>query len=104
MNEPHMAPWWFPANDHPRDKALMDISITVPRGPQVIANGRRVGAQRRRRPGDVPLAGRRADGAVPGLLRRRPLRVAQGVRDGLPWYVAVSEQLPRRRSSGARCG
>ena len=25
MNEPHMAPWWFPANDHPRDKALIDI-------------------------------------------------------------------------------
>ena len=30
MDEPHMAPWWFPANDHPTDKALMDISITVP--------------------------------------------------------------------------
>ena len=26
MNQPHMAPWWFPSNDHPRDKALMDIS------------------------------------------------------------------------------
>ena len=26
MNQPHMAPWWFPANDHPRDKALVDIS------------------------------------------------------------------------------
>ena len=25
MNEPHMAPWWFPANDHPPDKALIDI-------------------------------------------------------------------------------
>ena len=25
MNQPHMAPWWFPANDHPRDKARMDI-------------------------------------------------------------------------------
>ena len=22
MNQPHMAPWWFPANDHPQDKAL----------------------------------------------------------------------------------
>ena len=31
MNEPHMAPWWFPANDHPRDKAAVDIHITVPR-------------------------------------------------------------------------
>ena len=25
MNQPHMAPWWFPANDHPLDKALVDI-------------------------------------------------------------------------------
>ena len=33
MNEPHMAPWWFPANDHPRDKAQIDIRITVPQGP-----------------------------------------------------------------------
>ena len=30
MNEPHMAAWWFPANDHPRDKASFDIRITAP--------------------------------------------------------------------------
>ena len=42
MDEPHMAPWWFPANDHPTDKALMDISITVPRGNRVISNGEQV--------------------------------------------------------------
>jgi aminopeptidase N len=39
MNEPHIATWWFPANDHPRDKASFDIRIAVPRGNQVIANG-----------------------------------------------------------------
>ena len=39
MNEPHMAPWWFPANDHPRDKASMDVRITVPRQHKVISNG-----------------------------------------------------------------
>ena len=44
MNEPHMAPWWFPANDHPRDKALIDLHITVPEGgSRWIANGTRVG-------------------------------------------------------------
>ena len=31
VNEPHMAPWWFPSNDHPLDKARMDLHITVPR-------------------------------------------------------------------------
>ena len=47
MNEPHMAAWWFPANDHPRDKASFDIRITVPRGKDVIANGVLVGERKR---------------------------------------------------------
>ena len=41
MNEPHMAPWWFPANDHPLDKASFDIHITVPSDRKVVANGHR---------------------------------------------------------------
>ena len=48
MNEPHMAAWWFPANDHPRDKASFDIRITVPRGKDVIANGVLVGDRKRK--------------------------------------------------------
>jgi aminopeptidase N len=47
MNEPHMAAWWFPANDHPRDKATYDIRITVPRDRDVIANGVLAGTRRR---------------------------------------------------------
>ena len=39
MNEPHMAPWWFPANDHPLDKARFDVHVTVPRGTDVVSNG-----------------------------------------------------------------
>ena len=38
MNEPHMAAWWFPGNDHPSDKATFDIRITAPRG-RVVTNG-----------------------------------------------------------------
>ncbi|MGI8900439.1 MAG: M1 family metallopeptidase [Nocardioides sp.] len=38
-NEPHIAPWWFPANDHPRDQARFDITVSVPAGNQVISNG-----------------------------------------------------------------
>lgn len=45
MNEPHMAPWWFPSNDHPGDKATFDIRVTVPRSKQVISNGVRVGSR-----------------------------------------------------------
>lgn len=39
MNQPHMAPWWFPSNDHPTDKATFDIRVTVPRGKRVVSNG-----------------------------------------------------------------
>jgi aminopeptidase N len=48
MNEPHMATWWFPANDHPSDKASFDIRITVPWGQDVIANGVLVSKHQRR--------------------------------------------------------
>jgi len=37
--EPHGAATWFPANDHPLDKATYTFHITVPSGLQVIANG-----------------------------------------------------------------
>jgi aminopeptidase N len=47
MNEPHMATWWFPANDHPSDKATFDIRITVPRHKKVVANGVLVAKSRR---------------------------------------------------------
>ena len=39
MNQPHTAPWWYPANDHPLDPARHDFYITVPRGKDVVANG-----------------------------------------------------------------
>jgi aminopeptidase N len=94
MNQPHMAPWWFPANDHPRDKALVDISITVPRGRQVIANGRRVAHHV---DGNQATYHWRADEPmVPYLafFAAGRFRVANGARDGLPWLVAVSRGLP----------
>ena len=39
MGQPHIATWWFPANDHPRDKARFDIHIKVRKGHEAIANG-----------------------------------------------------------------
>jgi aminopeptidase N len=94
MNQPHMAPWWFPANDHPLDKALVDITITVPRGKQVVANGRQVS---RRTHGDTATHRWKTDEPmVPYLAFFAAGRfdIAKGTHGGLPWLVAVSRQLP----------
>jgi len=37
VGEPHIAPWWFPSNDHPRDKATFTQHITT--SWPVLANG-----------------------------------------------------------------
>lgn len=46
VNEPHIAPYWFAANDHPSDKARFDIRVTVPAGKQAISNGRLVSTRK----------------------------------------------------------
>ena len=77
MNEPHMAAWWFPANDHPRDKASFDIRITVPRGKDVVANGVLVSQAEAARPHHRALARGRADGA-PTSRSSRPATSRRG--------------------------
>jgi hypothetical protein len=37
--EPHVAATWFPANDHPLDKAAYTFRVKVPAGLKVVANG-----------------------------------------------------------------
>jgi aminopeptidase N len=37
--QPEGAATWFPVNDHPRDAATYELSITVPEGLQAISNG-----------------------------------------------------------------
>ena len=96
MNEPHMAPWWFPANDHPRDKALMDIKVTVPRGKEVIANGRLVGRSTAKRTttwhwrADEPMT------TYLAFFAAGDFRIDRGTDRGRPWLVAASKALPRR--------
>jgi aminopeptidase N len=45
VNEPQSAPWWYPSNNHPRDKATFDVSIAVPPGVEALSNGVLVGRQ-----------------------------------------------------------
>lgn len=37
--EPHSATTWFPANDHPSDKATFHLTARVPQGWKVVSNG-----------------------------------------------------------------
>jgi aminopeptidase N len=39
IGEPEAAAWWFPSNDHPRDKATYDVAMTVPAGLEAVSNG-----------------------------------------------------------------
>ena len=40
VGEPEVSAWWFPANDHPSDPALMDVSVRVPAGMEAVSVGR----------------------------------------------------------------
>lgn len=45
VGQPEISAWWFPGNDHPRDKASYDVAITVPRGTDVVSTGTLAGVE-----------------------------------------------------------
>lgn len=104
MNQPHMAPWWFPANDHPLDKATMRISITVPAKYDVVANGHwvRRTVHKSKGPGKRPAkrwattTWRAEEPMAPYLafFAAGRYRIASGKQGGTPWLIAVSRNLP----------
>jgi aminopeptidase N len=96
MNEPHMAPWWFPANDHPLDKAVVDVRIRVPHGREVISNGELLGREVGRH--STQWHWRADEPMVPYLafFAAGDFAIEKGKHHGLPWLVAVSERLGER--------
>lgn len=100
MNQPHMAPWWFPSNDHPSDKATFDVRVTVPKGKQVVGNGVRVGRTVKR--GLATTHWRMSDPMATYLAFFAAGRyvVDQGTTAaGIPYYNAVSRGLePKLRA------
>ena len=44
LGQPHGATTWFPANDHPIDKATLTVALDVPAGLEAISNGRLAGS------------------------------------------------------------
>jgi len=101
INEPQMAPWWFPANDHPRDKATMDVRITVPKRRKVISNGSLVG--RVVKGGVATTHWRSREPMAPYLafFAAGDFEVRKGSLDGRRFVVAVSEQLSARAHRAA---
>jgi aminopeptidase N len=96
MNEPHMAPWWFPANDHPLDKAVVDVRIRVPNGREVVSNGKLRG--RKTGTHSTQWHWRADEPMVPYLafFAAGDFAIKKGRHHGLPWLVAVSERLSER--------
>ena len=39
VDEPQNSQWWYPANDHPTDKATYDVSVEVPDNVVALSNG-----------------------------------------------------------------
>ena len=105
MNEPHMAPWWFPANDHPLDKARMDIHVTVPRG-QAGGRQRRAWSPHGRTATGRRTHWRAGEPMAPYLafFAAGHFAVRQGAHDGLPWLRrGVAGSCPPS-ARARRCG
>jgi aminopeptidase N len=108
LGQPHAAPWWFAASDHPSDKARLDVHLTVPRGRQAVSGGTLRGVRRHGKDGRWSTwHWRAAEPMAPYLaffaagdfvLDRGVTRTATGRR---PWWVAVSRQLPRAARADA---
>ena len=100
-----MAAWWFPANDHPRDKASFDIRITVPRGKDVVANG--VLVSKRKKHGRITAHWRAVEPMAPYLafFAAGDFETRSDSCNGVTNYVAVSKKPPgvgtRRDGQGA---
>ena len=97
MGEPHMAPWWFPSNDHPSDKATFAVSVTVPRGKEAISNGRLVKRVAHSRSVTWHWRSRDPMATYLAFFTAGDFAIQRGTRAGLPWYNAVSRRLPARQ-------
>ncbi len=103
MNEPHMAAWWFPSNDHPTDKATFDITVTTDAAKDVISNG--VLVDRTVDDGQATTHWRMSDPMTTYLafFAAGDFVIEEGRVRGFDYYNAVSEQLgPNQRTASLK--
>ena len=91
--QPEVAASWFPANDHPRDKAAYDFVVAVPDGHEVVANG--VLQSRRSHQGWTTFTWRAAEPMAPYLAT-----IDIGQWDVRTWKTAERPAGLRRRRPG----
>lgn len=97
VNEPHIAPWWFAANDHPSDKATFAVSMSVPRGKEVISNGRLVKKVAKGKRVVWHWKARDPMATYLAFFVAGDFTLAKGSTRGLPWRVAVSKRLTKQQ-------
>lgn len=93
VNQPHVAALWFPANDHPSDKATFAIAVTVPRGKEVVSNGRLVRRVKRSTTATWHWRSRDPMATYLAYFVAGDFVIERGRRAGRPWLNAVSKQL-----------
>jgi aminopeptidase N len=94
-DEPASAADWYPANEHPTDKATYDFEITVPDGLTAMANGVPRGSE----PADPGWRTWRWAATSPMATYLSTIvvgrfRVFEGTYEGKPVYSAVDQRLP----------
>jgi aminopeptidase N len=99
-----MAPWWFPSNDHPLDKARMSIRVTVPGDQQVVSNGRLIDVRRHAGLATYHWGGGGPMATYLAFFVAGHFQIRSGTAHQLPYYLAVSRQLPRSERRAAMRG
>ncbi|WP_344311340.1 M1 family metallopeptidase, partial [Fodinicola feengrottensis] len=93
LGEPENSAWWFPANDHPLDKAYYQVSITAPNGLSALSNGNLV--SKRSAPGGETTwkwAELRPEATYLAFMAVGKYDVKSGVsKSGLPYTTAVAQ-------------
>ncbi len=95
VDEPTGAADWYPANDHPRDKASYTFAITVPAGVTAVANGVLVGSAAA--PGNQTTWRWREDAPMASYLATVAIgryRVQTGPGN---LFIAVADTLPQAK-------
>jgi aminopeptidase N len=93
--EPESSAWWYPANDHPSDPALMDVSIRVPAGMEAISVGRLESADTANEKdfNTWHWVARQPMASYLNFMTIGQYELKRGIDHGLPYVYAVSEKL-----------